>query len=152
MRGVDLIAEEGQAPQALDGIDLEALFLRLGENDPGLVEARIVLAEPEEESLEVNAVEGLWCLALFGDQVDSAHYFALWDTEDRMRIWLFLPPVRPMIGLAHLWLRSVPPSTKLHLDRGRLALPSASLTLSCRTQHQTVTPEVAGSSRRGQRT
>jgi hypothetical protein len=77
--------------------------------DESLDEARIVLAEPEEESLEVNAVEGLWCLALFGDQVDSAHYFALWDTEDRMRIWLFLPPVRPMIGLAHLWLRSVPP-------------------------------------------
>jgi hypothetical protein len=77
--------------------------------DESLDEARIVLAERGEESLEVNAVEGVWCLSLFGDQVESTHYFALWDTEDRMRIWLFLPPARLMIGLAHLWLRSVPP-------------------------------------------
>jgi len=77
--------------------------------DVSLDEARIVLSERGEESLEVNAVEGVWCLALFGDQVESAHHFALWDTEGRLRIWLFLPAARLMVGLAHLWLRSVPP-------------------------------------------
>jgi hypothetical protein len=77
--------------------------------DECLNEARIVLVEPRGETLEVNAVEGIWCLALFGEHVDAVHYMALWDTEDRMRIWLILPPARAMIGLAHLWLRSVPP-------------------------------------------
>jgi hypothetical protein len=78
--------------------------------DESLDEARIALNELGQGNLvEATAVQGVWCLALYGDQVDSAPYFTLWDTEGRMRTWLLLPPARQMISLAHLWLPSVPP-------------------------------------------
>jgi hypothetical protein len=77
--------------------------------DGSLDEARIVLGEREQENLEVTAVDGVWCMALYGEQVDSAPYLTLWDTEGRMRTRILLPPARLMIGLAHFWLPSVPP-------------------------------------------
>jgi hypothetical protein len=77
--------------------------------DDSLDAARITLSDCENEDLETTAVEGIWCLALHGDLVDSAPYFTLWDTAGRMRIWLLLPPARLMIDIAHLWLPSVPP-------------------------------------------
>jgi hypothetical protein len=77
--------------------------------DESLDAARITLTDYEHEDLEATAVEGVWCLALHGDLVDSAPYFTLWDTAGRMRTWLLLPPARLMIGIAYLWLPSVPP-------------------------------------------
>jgi hypothetical protein len=77
--------------------------------DESLDEARIVLGEYEQESLMATAVEGVWCLALYGEQVDYALHFTLWDADFRMRSWFLLPPARLMIGLAHFWLPSVPP-------------------------------------------
>jgi hypothetical protein len=76
--------------------------------DESLDEARIALDELGQGNLaEVTAVQGVWCLALYGEHVDSAPYFTLWDTEGRMRTRLLLPPARLMIGLAHLWLPAV---------------------------------------------
>ena len=67
--------------------------------DHSLDEATITLTDHEHEELEVTAVTGVWCLALYRDQVDSAPYFTIWDTEGRLRIWLLLPPARLIIGL-----------------------------------------------------
>lgn len=39
--GVHLIAEEGQTPHTLDGVDFETLSPTLGENDPGLVQGLV---------------------------------------------------------------------------------------------------------------
>jgi hypothetical protein len=97
------------------GGDLHRVHSDASERYPGrcrdgsLDEARVVFSDYEHENLEVTAVEGVWCLALHDDLVDSAPYFTLWDTEGRMRTWLLLPPARTMIGIAHLWLPSVPP-------------------------------------------
>lgn len=77
--------------------------------DESLNEARITLSDDEHEDLEVTAVEGVWCLAIHGDLVESAPCLTLWDTKGRMRSRLLLPPARLMIGTAHLWLPSVPP-------------------------------------------
>ncbi len=78
--------------------------------DESLDEARIALNQLGQANLaEATAVRGVWCLAVYGEHVDSALYLALWDTENRLRTWLLLPPARLMIGLAHLWLPSVPP-------------------------------------------
>jgi hypothetical protein len=77
--------------------------------DESLNEARIALSDHEHEDLEVTAVEGVWCLAIYGELVDSAPYLTLWDKEGRMRSWLLLSPARLMIGVAHFWLPSVPP-------------------------------------------
>jgi hypothetical protein len=44
--------------------------------DKSLDEARIVLADQEHEDLEATAIAGVWCMALHGDLVDSAPYFA----------------------------------------------------------------------------
>jgi hypothetical protein len=77
--------------------------------DESLDEARIALGDDEHEDLEVTAVDGVWCLAIYDDLVDSAPRFNLWDTDGRLRTWLLLPPARLMIGIAHFWLPSVPP-------------------------------------------
>jgi hypothetical protein len=77
--------------------------------DESLDEARIVLGERERENFEVTAVDGVWCLAIYGEEVESALRLTLWDTEGRMRTRLLLPPARLMIGLAHFWFHSVPP-------------------------------------------
>jgi hypothetical protein len=71
--------------------------------------ASISLTNQEHGDLEVRAVEGLWCVAVDGDLVNSATTFTLWDTEGRPRVWLLLPPARKMVGIGHLWLPSVLP-------------------------------------------
>jgi hypothetical protein len=77
--------------------------------DESLDGARIVLGERGRETFEVTAVDGVWCLAIYGEEVDSAPRLTLWDTEGRMRVRLLLPPARLMVGLAHLWFPAVPP-------------------------------------------
>lgn len=79
--------------------------------DPSLDSATIILTDYENETLQVSAVEGVWCLALPEDHVDPAPYFSLTDSEGRIRTWLLLPPPFLMLGIAHLWLPSVPPPT-----------------------------------------
>jgi hypothetical protein len=60
------------------------------------------------EAIETVAADGIWCLGLHDELVDASPFFALWDTDGGPRAWLPLPPTRMMIGIAHLWLRSVP--------------------------------------------
>lgn len=97
------------------GGDLHRVHPGAAGRDPGRVrdesldEARIALFDREDEELETTAVEGVWCLALHGELVDSAPYLTLRDTEGRLRTWLILPPARTMIGIAHLWLAHIPP-------------------------------------------
>jgi hypothetical protein len=79
------------------------------EHDASLEAATVALDDLEHESVETVAVAGIWCLLLRGDQVDSAPYFSLWDTDGRLRTWLLLPPARLMIGIGQFWLPSVPP-------------------------------------------
>jgi hypothetical protein len=76
--------------------------------DESLDAAMITFGERGGESLEVTAVHGVWCLALPDEPINSAPYFVLWDMKGRIRTWLLLPPARLMMGLAHLWLPSVP--------------------------------------------
>jgi hypothetical protein len=76
--------------------------------DESLDEAMIGLCDQAHETLEATAVAGVWCLAPYGDLVDSAPYFTLRDSGGRMRAWLLLPPARLMIGIGHFWLPSVP--------------------------------------------
>jgi hypothetical protein len=77
--------------------------------DKSLDQADVTLGDEEQERLEATAVGGVWCLALYGDFVDVAPYFTLWDSEGRLRVWLLLPPARLMIGIGHFWLPYVPP-------------------------------------------
>ncbi|MBA3866147.1 MAG: hypothetical protein H0X42_07360 [Solirubrobacterales bacterium] len=76
--------------------------------DPTLDNATITFAGPERESLGTTSVEGIWCLALPTELLDSSSCFMLCDGEDRLRIWLLLPPAEAMLGVAHLWLPAVP--------------------------------------------
>jgi hypothetical protein len=76
--------------------------------DPTLDGATVILDDLEHPASESLAVEGIWCLALGADRIDSAPYFTIWDTEGRIRTWLILPPLRQMIGIAHHWLPRVP--------------------------------------------
>jgi hypothetical protein len=79
-------------------------------HDPTLDSAIITLTDHENETLELAAVEGIWCTALSGDRLPAAPYFSLTDSEGTIRAWLLLPPPRLMVGIAHMWLPSIPPS------------------------------------------
>jgi hypothetical protein len=80
-----------------------------GERDGSLDAATVIVDDQEHPPLKIVAVEGIWCLSLPDDLLDSAPYFALWDTEGRLRAWLLLPPPRTMIGIGHFWLPQVKP-------------------------------------------
>lgn len=101
-------------PRGRDG-DLHASHPKAGDGtgahrrDTSLEDATILLDYQVHPPLKASATEGIWCLALEGDRVDSAPYFSLFDGEGRLRVWLLLPPARVMIGIGHLWLPSVPP-------------------------------------------
>jgi hypothetical protein len=77
--------------------------------DGSLDAATVILDDQEHPPLRTAAVEGVWCLALPDDLLDSAPYLALWDTEGRLRAWLLLPPASAMIGIGHFWLAQVDP-------------------------------------------
>lgn len=79
------------------------------ERDGSLEAATVIIDDQEHPPLKIAAFEGVWCLALPDDLLDSAPYFALWDTEGRLRAWLLLPPPRTMIGIGHFWLPQVKP-------------------------------------------
>jgi hypothetical protein len=78
--------------------------------DATLDNAIVTLTDHENESLELAAVEGIWCAALSGERLPAAPYLSITDSDGSVRIWLLLPPPRLMVGIAHLWLPSVPPS------------------------------------------
>ena len=80
----------------------------LDERDHSLDSATVIIDDLEHPAIETVAVEGIWCLALRDDLLDSAPYFTVWDAKGRIRTWLILPPARMMIGLGHFWLPSVP--------------------------------------------
>jgi hypothetical protein len=79
------------------------------QRDGSLDAATVILDDQEHPPLKMAAVDGIWCLTLPDDLLDSAPYFALWDTEGRLRAWLLLPPPRTMIGIGHFWLPQVKP-------------------------------------------
>jgi hypothetical protein len=87
-------------------------------HDPTLDSAVVTLTDHENETLELAAVEGIWCTALSGERLPAAPYFSLTDSEGTIRSWLLLPPPRLMVGIAHLWLPSVPPGTDPRSRRG----------------------------------
>ena len=94
----------------LHAVHPDASGQRLGrEQDRSLDNAIISLSDYGHEALEVTAVEGIWCMRLEADLAESARYFALFDSDARIRTWLLVPPARQMIGIGHLWLPSVPP-------------------------------------------
>jgi hypothetical protein len=77
--------------------------------DPSLDGATITIDDHEHQAIKVTAVEGIWCLTLPKALYFSAPYFAVRDSENRLRIWLLLPPARALIGIAYLWLPRIPP-------------------------------------------
>jgi hypothetical protein len=77
-------------------------------HDRSLASARITI-DHEGGSVGTTALEGLWCLLLPEGPLHSMTFFAITDSQGCLRIWLLLPPARTMIGVAHLWLRRVPP-------------------------------------------
>jgi hypothetical protein len=83
------------------------------ERDRSLDAATVVIDDQLGAGVETTAAEGIWCLALRAELLDSALYFMLWDTEGRTRAWLVIPPPRQMIGAGDLWLPSVPPPSGL---------------------------------------
>jgi hypothetical protein len=82
---------------------------RRGRRDPSMDSARVIIDDLERPAIETIAVEGIWCVGVVGELLDSAPYFTLWDTEGRIRAWLVLPPPRMMVGLGHFWLPRVDP-------------------------------------------
>jgi hypothetical protein len=86
--------------------------------DATLDNAVITLTDHENETLELAAVEGIWCTALSGERLPAAPYFSITDSDGSVRTWLLLPPLRLMVGIAHLWLPSVPAGTDPR-SRGR---------------------------------
>jgi hypothetical protein len=105
----------GEPRPILLGGDLHAVHpesadpLPPDERDRSLDAATVILDDQEHPPLKIAAVEGIWCLALPDHLLDPAPYFALWDTEGRLRAWLLLPPPRTMIGIGHFWLPEVKP-------------------------------------------
>jgi hypothetical protein len=105
----------GERRPILLGGDLHAVhpetadLLPPQERDGSLNAATVILDEQEHPPLKTAAIEGIWCLALPDDLLDSAPYLAIWDTEGRLRAWLLLPPARAMIGIGHFWLPQVKP-------------------------------------------
>jgi hypothetical protein len=99
------------------GGDLQATHPEAGSSsrrpshDPALDNAIVTLTDHESDSLEIAAIEGIWCMALSGERLSAAPYFSLTDSDGVIRTWLLLPPPRLMVGIAHLWLPSVPPGT-----------------------------------------
>jgi hypothetical protein len=78
--------------------------------DPSLDAATVVLGSCHQgESLELHAVEGIWCARLTDGLADAPACLALSDSEGRLRAWRLLPPPRLMVGLRDFWLASVPP-------------------------------------------
>lgn len=115
LRAFQVGAEPGaEAPVFLGG-DLHAVHPEArgrraaGDRDRSLDSAVVTIDDHEHDTLEVTAVEGIWCLALPETLSLSALYLIVWDTEGRPRVWTLLAPARMMIGLAHVWLPQVPP-------------------------------------------
>jgi hypothetical protein len=81
--------------------------------DRSLDAATITLTDFEHPALETVAIEGIWCLAIEAELLDSVPYFSISDSEARLRTWILLPPVDMMIGLVHLSLPAVPPLPQL---------------------------------------
>jgi hypothetical protein len=80
-----------------------------GPRDDSLGAALIVIDDHVHDALITTAVEGIWILLLVGEMVDAAPTFSLFDTDGRLRHWLYLPPARQAIGIGHLWLPFVRP-------------------------------------------
>jgi len=97
------------------GGDLHAVHPAAGgatrgaERDASLDGATISLADHEHEPIEVTALEGVWCTRIDGARLPAAPDFMLDDSDGRIRAWLLLPPPHLMVGIAHLWLPSLPP-------------------------------------------
>jgi hypothetical protein len=107
------VLEGGRGPILLGG-DLHAVHPEsanppAGDRDRSLDAATVIVDDQEHPPLKTAAVEGIWCLALPDDLLDSAPYFTLWDTEGRLRAWLLLPAAAAMIGIGHFWLPQIKP-------------------------------------------
>jgi hypothetical protein len=110
----DLDDEAGTERPVFLGGDLHAVHPEADErhrhpHDPTLDSATITLVDLENEPLENQAIEGIWCIRLGEELLDPAPYLSIFDSEGRLRTWLILPPPRLMISLAHFWLPAVPP-------------------------------------------
>lgn len=77
--------------------------------DDSLDRATITVLDGEGWLLDVPATEGVWCTRVEDDHLECVPYFSITDGRGRLRTWCILPPARTMIGIAHLWLPSVPP-------------------------------------------
>jgi hypothetical protein len=86
--------------------------------DGSLDNAIVSLNDHVHQPLDLAAVQGIWCTCISGERLPAAPYFSLTDSEGRIRMWLLLPPPRLMVGIAHLWLPSVPASADPR-SRGR---------------------------------
>jgi hypothetical protein len=92
------------------GGDLHAGARARAHRDPTLDAATVVIGSLHQgRSLELRAVEGIWCTRLAAEVADADACLALADSEGRLRAWRLLPPPRLMIGLRDFWLGSVPP-------------------------------------------
>jgi hypothetical protein len=117
----------GQEPRPDDPIylggDLQAIHpdtvdRRPAGRDPSLDAATVTIDDQEHPSMQALAVEGIWCLLLRENLVDSAPYLFIHDTEGRLRAWLLLPPAGLMIGIGHFWLPQIKPPSGLPGDAG----------------------------------
>jgi hypothetical protein len=117
----------GEEPRPEDPIylggDLQAIHpdtvdRRPAGRDPSLDAATVTIDDQEHPSMQAVAVEGIWCLLLRENLVDSAPYLMIHDTEGRLRTWLLLPPAHLMIGIGHFWLPQIKPPSGLPGDAG----------------------------------
>jgi hypothetical protein len=119
-----LDGHSGDGDPVVLGGDLQAVHpdavppSRRSAHDPALDNAIVTLTDHENETLELAAVEGIWCTVISGARLPAAPYFSLTDSTGAIRTWLLLPPPRLMVGIAHLWLPSVPPGSDPR-SRGR---------------------------------
>lgn len=118
------VGERGPGDPVYLGGDLHAVHPDAADRRPGrehdhsLDSARISLSDYENEGLEATAIEGIWCMCLEADLVDSGPYFTIIDSEARLRTWLLIPPARLMVGIGHFWLPSVQPASGSPSSRG----------------------------------
>jgi hypothetical protein len=117
----------GEEPRPDDPIylggDLQAIHpdtvdRRPAGRDPSLDAATVTIDDQEHPSMQAVAVEGIWCLRLRENLVDSAPYLFIHDTDGRLRAWLLLPPAGLMIGIGHFWLPQINPPSGLPGDAG----------------------------------
>jgi hypothetical protein len=71
----------------------------------------LTLGDFVDDMVETTAVEGVWCVGLHDDLLESSMFLMIRDDDGRLRAWLLLPPPGSMLGEGGLWLPSIAPFT-----------------------------------------